>query len=123
MYGAPPSQITLPHAAQEICLDGVCEFLDVHEAYLNPRIARHLRNGSSERLMATNVSFNTNSVLSPDPGERSVLLWYARDLKWDEQHHVSLRMIEVNPPVGAEVRRMTIDYATYTSIHLPSRPL
>ena len=126
VYGAPPSQITLPHAAQQICLDGECEFLDVHEAYLNPRIARHLQDVSpsaSEPPMTANVSFDANSVLSPNPDMRSVLLWYARDLKWDEQHHVLLRMIEVNPPLGVPMRGATIDYITYTSVHLPPRPL
>lgn len=126
VYGAPPSRITLPHAAQQICLDEVCEFLDVHEAYLNPHIAGHLQDASlseSGSPEAVNVSFDTNSVLSPHPDQRSVLLWYAKDLEWHKHHYVSLRMIERNPSIGAPVRGMTIDYVTYTSHRLPRRLL
>jgi len=126
VYGAPSSQITLPHAAQQICLDEVCEFLDVHEAYLNPHVVGHLQDASlseSGSPEAVNVSFDTNSVLSSNPDHRSVLLWYAKDLEWDKHHYVSLRMIERNPSIGTPVRGMTIDYVTYTSLRLPRRLL
>ena len=135
VFGAPSSRITLPHAAQQICLDNKCEHIDLHQAYLNPRIAGyHEGDQWKKRAAASDMPsesgaklveqtfVGSNSVLSPNTEERSILIWSAEGLKCNEEHQLVIRMIERNPDEGGCIRGMTVDFIMYTNVDGPPPP-
>ncbi|KAF8342904.1 uncharacterized protein EI90DRAFT_3030627 [Cantharellus anzutake] len=138
LYGAPISQIDqeIPHAAEEICLDGECEYFDLHQSYLNPRIAGFLEEQGGKKRPAISNQIDSQpefgsiksqlvgatSVRSPNVADRSVFLWSKEGLRYDEEHELIVRMIDRNPSGGGKISAITIDFMTYTTVEDLSSP-
>ena len=124
VYGAPRSQITYPHGALERCIDGSCDYIDIHQIYLNlPSVIS--QPSISPALIFNTTSMGSNDVspssaLSGDPEGEPVLLDCMEGLDPNEKHRLVLILVEPNPRHGSVdggVRKgMTLASITYTRV-------
>ncbi|KAF9509737.1 hypothetical protein BS47DRAFT_1396583 [Hydnum rufescens UP504] len=123
VYGAPRSQITYPHGAQQVCLDEMCHYIDAHQLYLNiPHVTSSSRIFPAQLSTSNNVSSASSEALEDQP----VLLWCAEGLDYTMRHRLVYKLVEPNPRYGpgdGGVRKgMTVAHIAYARV-LRHRPV
>lgn len=116
IWSAAPSHLALPPGGVKVCLDAVCELVDVFELYLNPSFPHQSTSGFSEASNASHVA----SLAARDPHHYPVPIWSASGLDYHRSHRVSVALVEPNPDLGESYgqrrRAISLDHVSYTKV-------
>lgn len=120
IWSAPPSHIQFPAGSVEVCLDSMCEAIDVHHLYLS----HPYRNIAS--VIDSSDNQNASLIRSSDANDQPVLLWSTWGLDYKQKHQVTVTLIEQNPALGPHpghgLKALMLDRITYTKVFEPPSP-